>query len=212
MSLAIWSTLFDEVLPEVSGCPQPVAVSAIRRAVIDFCQESFIYSQILDPVDIVADQRRYAFSAPADTDICAVLNLSINGVPYDPIPPDTAAATIPAWMQSDGSVRGYMEVEPGAVDLFPAPADDLAQGLQVRVALKPTYTADGVEAWLLNKYRYELAEGAKHFLMMMPGRPYSNPTMADFYGRRFFNAKTDAKAAANRGVARAGMRVQFRKT
>jgi hypothetical protein len=213
VSTAAWETLFDDVLPEVSACAQNVAAAAIRRATIEFCRDTLVYSAILAPINVVAGQRRYILTPPsADVAVGMILNLSLGGATCHPVAPDELAANNPSWMRETGSPRGFMEPEPGTVEFFPIPDTNTTAGLQAHVALIPSQTALGAPAWLFEKHGFEIAEGAKHYLMLTPGRPYSNPTLADFYGRRFASAKTDAKNAANRGGARAGMRIQLRKS
>lgn len=53
VALTSW---YDDVLPHVPGCVEPVALHAIRLAAIDFCERTWVINDDHSPIDIVADQ------------------------------------------------------------------------------------------------------------------------------------------------------------
>ena len=52
--MAALDDFFAGILPDVPGCPSPTMRFHVRRAVIEFCKESGIWVQDLDPITLIA--------------------------------------------------------------------------------------------------------------------------------------------------------------
>ena len=60
-----WELYLPEVLVDVPGCPDIVAVNAVRNAAIDFCEKSQVWQyDFTAKVSLVAAQAVYALTPP----------------------------------------------------------------------------------------------------------------------------------------------------
>ena len=86
-----------------------------------------------------------------------------------------------------------------------------ANGLTMRVALKPTRAAESVEDEIYEDYVETIAAGAISRLMLSPEKPYTNEKLAIFYGGKFTQGLNVARSRALHGHSRSNLSVQLRK-
>lgn len=52
----------DKVLVEVPGCPIPTLEEAVERVIIDFYDQTHLWQVDLDPLEVIADEKKYQLS------------------------------------------------------------------------------------------------------------------------------------------------------
>lgn len=209
MAVVPWSSFYGEVMPELPGCPAPMVDNALRNAAVRLLRTSKIQVEKLVAVDVVAGQGTYTLAAPSpDTTISGADEVRLGGVELDPITQDQAPSISSNWRTDSGTPRAYLQPTPLSLILVPVPATDLAGGLEVWAAVEPSATASGVEAWVFERFREEIAAGAKARLMAQPKKDWSDPNMAAYYQGLFDDGQARANAIKSKGVAAGRGRVR----
>lgn len=195
MNAKPFNSLFDEVLVDVAGVPQPVALNAIRNAAIEFCEKSGVWVADADPLSSIANVAAYQFEPENSTEVVGVVQAWYNGVKITQV---TAAhlddelssgssqflAGIP-WADQKGVPEHYLIERPDEFILAPYPTEAIPGAIKMKVSLKPSRTATSMERWVLDKYFETLAHGAKGKLFAMPMKPWSNSGLSDYHKSEF---------------------------
>lgn len=205
MTTAAFTTLYDEVLPDVPGVPQNVALNAIRNACIEFCERTCCWVVDATPMNSVGAQAAYSFVPPTDTEVAQIIQAWHNG---NEIYWRTAAQlnaelseygsdTGTPWVDQTGIPQYFTIERPDQFILVPFPETGVTNGIEMKYALKPTRTAAGMEAWIVSKYREELASGAKYKLFSMMKKPWSDVQLAAYHKSVFDLAICGAAAQSS---------------
>jgi hypothetical protein len=203
----LYSDLIDEVLPQLAADPSdPVTEQAIKRAVIEFCRESWIWRFLPDPQSVRSGLLEYDLEPPTGADIAAVIDVEYNKVPLTPKSVEWLNKEIPGWRATKAAVKYYTQIDTEQVLLAPLPADTVTNGLVMTVALQPSQTATGFPKWIANQYIYPIAEGAMAKLMLMPAKPWTDLANGQDHRTRFEQAFNDAREAAVSALGRAAVR------
>lgn len=198
-------------LKDLSAYCPGVHRSVMKRQLVlacrEFFQQSWAWRASMGPINIVAGQNVYDLSPfNAYTDVVGVINVTLNGVPLPPLnqrpppegnPPGTATPTSDApW--------GYYMVGVSIIAVYPTPAKNLAQAMQVYCALRPKQSVKQVPAIAVTNYYDAIMDGALYRLLQQPAKPYSNPALAAYYEGKFRTAigqyAAEAKKGYNNGV------------
>lgn len=207
MTTALFNTLFDEVLPDVPGVPQNVALNAIRNSIIEFCARSQIWTAEHSAVDIVATQADYPFVPPiADTVIAGVSSVRYNGIRIYPVTLTELDSEVTNWKIRTGPPKRHFQRSSDKLSLFPIPSDSLAGALTFTVALKPSRASTGADSWLFEKYREEFAHGAKYKLFGMQKKPWTDPALAGYHKDLFDVAVSNAAREAAKSMSKTAIR------
>lgn len=206
-----WSDMFDYFLPELPGVGQDIAKTVIRRAAIEFCEETFVWTYELTPINVVAGTATYSMVAPlADSDIAVILNAWYDGKSIHPVSPENLAQFPVYWPDVEGKPSHFTQETQDTVRLYPKPVDTVSDALRIRVGLRPSLASQGILDWLANKYIQEFAMGAKSILKAMNGKPWTDPEGAMMCRAQFEGAKTRAAIDATRGFTRGPLRMRLR--
>lgn len=187
MNTKLFTTLYDEVLIDVPGVPQNVALNAIRNAAIEFCDRTLCWVVDADPISSVAGQSIYQFEPENGSEVAGVIQAYYNSVRIDPMTADQLGNEYSRdpWNEQTGVPRYYLIEQPDEFVLVPIPDESVDSGIKMRVSLKPTRTASGMERWVIDKYFDTLAHGAKAMLCAMHKKPWTDPGQANFHTGRF---------------------------
>lgn len=204
MSTATWDQFYDEVLPYVRGCGVEMAKAKIIDAAIEFCAETFVWKADHAPIDAVADQHTYDFVPP-------VANTKVERIDrawYDDkeILPKTEAELrelYANWPTEAGTPLYYLQEGLENVRLVPYPSASLTGALVMKVSLRPSTAATGVDTTIWERYVDDVAAGALAKLFVMPDKPWTNTAQAGYYGGMFEAAKDLARLKAFKGFTRA---------
>lgn len=196
-----------DVLPEAPNCPRVTAINAIRQAVITFCQHSRFWRHDMDPMTTVAGVRLYELDTPVQTRVVAVRALQLDSQPLTEFNVDALDKEDAGWRSRQGLPARYSFQDPMTVLLDTIP---LAAGvLSATLALKPEQSAAGCDDILYEEYRDAIAAGALARLLMMPGKPWTDPNVASLKQTVFMSHADAAKVRADQAFAsRARRRVR----
>lgn len=203
------SAFFPRLLPNVLGCPEPLAQQALLDSAIEFCGRSLAVTTTLDAVTLTAGETSFVVPTPADTTIAQVLNLWFDGRQIDPTPYSEATDAI----ASTGEPRyfyGQDIDEVFNITLMPAPDRTVAGGVIVRAALKPTRTATTVHNILFERYAPAIVDGALAILMAINDQSFSNAQKAMVLGSSARAAANAARTDALHGRVQSSMSVKMR--
>lgn len=202
-----YSDLISEVLPQLAADPSdPVTEQAIKRAVIEFCRESWVWRYIPDTQDVVAGLLEYDLEPPQGADVVAVLDVQVNNVPVTSRTIEMLNQEFPGWRTTSKTTKHFTQVDTSQILLAPLPEVGITAGLSMTLALQPKLTATSFPSWIANQYMERLADGAVGRLMLMSNKPWSDPANGADHRRRFeaaiANARNDAASALGRAPVR----------
>lgn len=202
-----YSDLIDEVLPQLAADPSdPVTEQAIKRAVIEFCRESWIWQFFPDAQNVRSRVAEYDIETPAGADVVTMVDVSLNNVPLVPKSIAWLNANLPGWRTTTATVKHYTQIDTDQVILAPLPAENVTNGLTMTVALQPSQTATSFPKWIANQYIYQIADGAIAKLMLMPNKPWTDLVNGQDHRTRFEQAFNDARESAVSALGRAAQR------
>lgn len=192
-----WDQFFRDVLPDVPGCPEPVAEHAILRAAQEFFQTTRAWNVWLDDVTTLGVVTAYDLNLEPNSELVRMEAATLDGV-------EIALARIqgmPAnWRTTSPSVRTCVFTSDSkTVQLLPVKAAGMK--LAIQASLKPSNNAPGINDDLFDLYVENIAMGAKARLMMQPGKDYSNPKGATDSYALFMDGINTIKTRLWRGTA-----------
>ncbi|MDB5814426.1 MAG: hypothetical protein JWN23_1543 [Rhodocyclales bacterium] len=199
-----FTTLYDDVMPEVPGAGTAIVLHALRRAARDFCADSKVDRVDLTPITTIAGTADYALTMPADTDLVEVLKVKRSAgdcrTPWlKPVLVDQM------WDETDtGRPLFYSVSQDDVLTLIPKP--NAASSIIVTVALAPLMTANTIRDQLALDWGQVIAMGAKAMLMSMPKKLWTEPAAAQHYRYEFEAEKAKARLSGVRGKTRAPFR------
>lgn len=177
------ATKFDKFLPlvrpDVAGCPEFTILEHVRLAARDFCEATLIWKDFIDPFKTKSNQAVYQVDAPAEAhryeklycDGKELQQLNVRDLPED-------------WMGRVDKPYGYLIFNAGEVQLYPTPS--AAYDITGVAWLTPDTE---IPDWMFARHREAIAFGAKHRLMEIIGKEWSNPAGAAFNSGKFAEAK-----------------------
>lgn len=194
---------FPMVLPDVIGCPDPMLQQQIVLAAHHFCTETGVWDEIQDPIKLQAGVTEYEIDAPSkEAYVARVTGVWLNNLKLEP-------EQMKKPRVEGVKPTGYHAARArGAITLNGSPlAGDI---LVVRAVYAPSLQSKNLPDFLMERYADAIASGAKHRLMAMPGKDWSNPAIAQFYGNQYDNALADARIEMERGSVPGSLRVKPR--
>jgi hypothetical protein len=186
VAFTLW---LPEVMPLVPGCPEPLALNAVRNASIDFCATTLWWQEDHGPVDIDATQP-YAFVLAADVGLAQIMSARVvdRGYPLSITGIQELDNRVWNWRAATGEPRAIYQSLPGKVSTYPVPAGSDVYSVQFRLAFSPLRTATTIRDDLYDYYVTEIASGALEILLGMENQPWANPGLAGRYGSDFRSA------------------------
>ena len=203
-----YDNFLPEVLPYVPECPEPVAINAIRNAVIEFCTKSmWLVSE--QTIDLFALQRDYQLSLPIETELLRVQDAWYNHISLKPAGEEDLKRLYGLdWRVLEGRPAYYTQLLPDTLRMCPMPIMDETGAVDLIVALRPIRVSTSCDVTLYDRWLEGVACGAKARLMMLPQQSYSD-TQAALTNKALFNtAIGEARIERNRGMTRATLRVR----
>lgn len=188
MATVAFSTLVGNVSEIVPQCPTPIIVRALREAAIESCARGFIWPANLATVVLIAGTAGYIFVTPfTDTVVTSIQSARVNGEHLTIYTDEQAIGFDPSWLDvtKTGSPESIWQYTPTIYNITPVPDSVTTYNLKMRVYLKPTTSATGMEDDVLNDNQELIITGAVHKLLMQPKRPWSDVEVAGYYGKQF---------------------------
>lgn len=212
MANVAYSAFFPYLIPLVPHVADPVAEQAIRDACIEFCKESLIWQEPIDPIDSIKDESAYELDVPTGTNLTHIIDLYYNLARLQKKSVSEIAARFSRdWMQSTGTPGAYTMLNPNEVTLVPKPDKSVANALTGILAFAPTRKSTQIIDYVYEDYAEEIARGAASKLMMIPNQQWSDMKMALGYRKQFLSDCANARAHVNAGQVRAPISVHLRR-
>jgi len=214
--MKLWSDFFESVIPYVPGCPSITAEIAIKNTIIEFCEKTLILQRDHDPVTVTAGINDYDLEPPTGYLVTKIMKAWYENVPLVPAAPDeigsvAAYNTYAEGAEGPGQPRWIFQKDERTFSLLPVPQDTSVNAVTMRVALKPSRSASGVDDVIWEDYMEVIGAGARSRLMLMPNQLAFNPTMAGVNRLQFDQGINLARQRANRGHTRSNLSVRLRK-
>lgn len=207
MATTKYSDLISEVLPLLAADPSdPVTEAAIKRACIEFCNGSWVWQHVPDPLDIEAGVIEYDLDPPTGADISTVVDVTIDGQPGKLRDIAWINSQLPRWRTEPGHVMFATQINTEQLILAPCPAWGVSGGIEMTLALQPALKATGLPRWIATQYLYSLVDGAVGYLMLMPSTDWTDLNMAAIKLKSFQAAISGARADAISALGRAPTR------
>ncbi len=186
------------ILAEFEGCPEALAVDALRNAFIDFCKGTYGWQT---GVRVMSDA---TVTANTEVHVIDIVDARIEG----------ASVCITFANADDNDVDpssvDYVIrfADPNAFEITPAPATPVEIALMVIAAPLPTATSGPDHIW--NGWHEALRAGAIGRLHMTPAKPWAIPGSAAGYLSMFERAKRDAAITYSRNRRNRGRVLRVR--
>lgn len=165
-----WDQFLRDVLPDVTGCPEPVAEHAIMRAAQEFCMGSRAWRVWLDPVTTRENVTEYDIELEPSTILARLENATLDGRIIDVLAQEDLR---PDWKTNSNGLSTCVFTQDGqTVTLLPAQTAGMS--LLIEASLQPTDDAQGVPDFIHQQYAEIIAMGAKARLMRQANKPYTD--------------------------------------
>lgn len=205
------------VLPDVGGCPEITAISAIRDTAIQFCEFTLIHQADHASVSVIENSSEYELESPVQqTRVFKIMRAWYKGNLLTPAAPDMIMdpavynSSIGGYSPHKSTPRYFTQKDPLTFSLMPIPDQTLADAITMRVALVPLRNSTSCEDFLFENWVEAIADGAVARLQSMIGRPFANAVAAPVHQNRFLSEINRARLQANRGLTRGNLMVQMR--
>lgn len=206
--------------------PLPAIEQAVLEAAIMFCEGSSVWRETLDRIDVVSNQADYSLSLPtAISSYGRIMGVAAVWYKQDGEDDDNFGRLDPlsqdhedreqygAWHLETASTPSNYYVsadDPETLHLYPIPTDDSDDGLLVKAIVRPIEGATVLPDVLYNRYRRQIATGAKAILYDIPAMPWRDPVKANKLEITFDEMIAEANMEAFKGATNQELRVQFR--
>lgn len=188
---------FPYVIPEVTGCPDPLAKMHIISAAAEFCRETLAWTDAQDPIPLVDGVSEYEIECPSQSYALTVRDVTIGGVRLVPITMGQLPSVLPNWQTAQGNEPRYYNASGtrGYIQVYPIPAATTGQSMTVRAAFVPSSGASTLPDFLGQRHMEVIASGAKARLLAMLGVAWANPVAGAFHKQLFDAGVLDARIA-----------------
>lgn len=202
-------SFLPRLLPNVIGCPEPLAIQALLDSSIEFCHRSQVLMQMLDPITVREGIAVYELDTPSQTAVDQVLKVWYDGTLMSAAPYEMATALF----NPDGAPRYFFgqEIdETFVLSLLPTPDKTVRNGLQVRVSLRPTRAATQVFDVLYERHLEGIVAGALGILMATPDQSFTDLAMAGAQTVKARALANNARFEAMHGRVQSSLSVRMR--
>ena len=211
MAITSYDSLLPYVLTETPGVPNPLAISAINRAVRRLCLESSCWFDWQN-VTLVADEADYQLTAPNVSAVVRnIKSVQIEGSELAPIPENVVSVDRPWFMFNSRTPTSYYAVN-GVLHLMPTPTEsDVGKSCRVKAAYIPQMDAQEADESLLDRHAETIAAGAKSIILVMQGQAWANPALAAVYLAEFEKGIGRARIEVEQSESMSGLQVKKRR-
>lgn len=204
-----WSEFHPYVLAEVPMAPLPVVDLMLRKAAIEFMEETSLHVIDAPAVNVFANAATYKLD-PGDTelDVCQVKHAWFASTPLPYVSQELLNQRLSYWVTETALVpTAFTQQDQDHVILYPIPTVDAPSALNMKLVVRPSLSSTGVYDWVGNRFVQEISYGALAMLCGMVGKPWSSPEGEKKYRAIFESAKTSATIDAYRSFTRASLRI-----
>lgn len=191
-----FADLLDMLLLETPGCSAAIATQHLQQAARQFCSETEAFKEKLAAINLVEDDVTYTLTPTYNCEIRRIDEVWIR-------------TSTDVTNGDDGTLQEYDKytfdplTNVLTLDDSIEPQESVTSGLVVKVSLVPYLktnvwagtptNAGGIPAAFLNLWAEAILAYAKYTLMRMPGKPWSNPSLAMVHKKDYDSGVTDAR-------------------
>lgn len=208
--MTLWSSFYPYILPEVPNVPEPLLDHAVRKAAIEFCEETALHTIDIAAIDVVAGTASYALDAgDTELDVCMVKFAWLDGKPLPYVSQEFLNDQTGVYWPDTTANRptGFTQQDQENLILYPKPTENITDGLKIKLVVRPSLTSTGVYDWIAKRFIQEISYGALALLTGMVGKPWSNDAAEAKYRAQFESAKTKATIDAYRSFTRSSLQI-----
>ena len=207
-----YDVFLPHVLPYAPNCFEEQARVAIRNACIDFCRETHLLQEDLDPVGAIRGENTYDVDVPSGYVLAQILSLYYVGRRLERKSQlELERLYTRDWQTLAGTPRVFTQFDTTTFTVALTPAEAVANAFTGRIAFMPSRASTVVEDVVFERYLDEIVAGALARLMVTPDQPYTDLRQAAANAARFRTGVSLARAFANGGMNRAPMRVRYQR-
>lgn len=213
MAVTSYDSLIPHIAIDVDGVPHPVVVAMLNNAARELCTKSQCWNE-WENVPLVSGTNEYSVSAPTATSIVRAVQYILMGERKALIPENenNILETKRHLIDAIGEPECFYMVGEMAIKVLPTPSDtDAGKIMRIKSSFIPTFDATSIPGEFIERYAEALIAGAKAFLMGMPGKPWSNPTLAAFYKQSFDTLVDKARIEVDMSFSSGNLKVSARK-
>ena len=207
-----FASWYNEVLPSAPGCPQNVALNAIKNSVIEFCMRSRAWKEYPALVSVDGSD---SYSIPLSTAYPNTSAVRVERAWYDGkeltvITEDQANDRFNSsdWQTKEGIPDSLLQLDPENIRLVPSPQDAATDVLKLLVSYKPSRAATDVRDFIWERYLDVITSGALYRLMLIPRKPWSDPSMGMAHKSMYDAGIAKANVEAFKGFGKAAPRAK----
>ena len=176
MQITAYTDLYPHIMPQVSGCDADLVLPAIQRTARDFCRDTEAWRETLWPLALRDTKDQYTLVWDYEAEILRIIEVRWNT--EDGVDADLKGNPVPASeytleVNADGECRDVLTFNT-------APTATVSRGLEVDVCYLPHMDAEGISAEMIDRWSEAIIAGALVRLMIMPEKPWANPSLAAF--------------------------------
>jgi len=190
--------------PYAPGVANPTAFAYLRQSAMDFCERTRLW-RYEDEFAVLANDTD-GITTPSGSQLFELELVQFNGCDLCPAIPDWLDENFRGWRAGEltGQPNYFTQTEPNTIRLVPGEDGTV----NIYAWLKPSQDATQLPDWMVDQYREVIAHGALARLLLIPGQPFSNPTLANGF-ITLFSSKVDSLAGKGRtGQQRARQRTK----
>jgi hypothetical protein len=200
------------------GASEPIALQAVRDICIDFCEQTLIWEETLDPITAIPNILTYDLDAPPGVQ-CMLIDSAWFEKDRMEVLYDDSAKARPEMFNTQfqnadtnpGRPTALLQNADNTFTINRLPAERERGAFTVRGVFKPTRASSGVADIVFQDYAPAIGKGAVAYLMKMPFESFTNPALAQAFDVEYANAVHKAKIRANKNLGRANLQVQLRR-
>lgn len=212
MTPVSYDAFLPHVLPYVPHCFEEQAIIAVRNACIDFCRDSLVLQDEIDPIGVTAGEATYEIDVPPGYVLGQVLSLYYVGRKLERKSQlELERLYTRDWQSLAGTPQVFTQFNQDEVTVALCPTETTKNALTGRIAMLPARASSRVDGVLLERYLDDIAAGALSRLMVTPDQPYTDVKAASEYASKFKTGSATARSFVNGGMNHAPMRVRYQR-
>lgn len=214
MDLINIDDFLDDVMPELPGCTEFLAIDRLRFAAIEFCRRTLISQETVEELDLDADEPELSIPTPNNSvRVYRIMWIKSPHRTLTPLPkqPLTNQSRDWATLGTADWPMSYVRLSKDTVYLIPVPSEDKNGVITAHIACIPERDATKLDAVLIDEHREAIAAGALSRLLKMKKEGWYDPTSAQQYAIDFASEISNARASVNKDQLMADIHVQLNK-
>lgn len=194
-----FSDLATKISPYVQGLGYPVIRDALIQSARNFCEDTEIWRDLKQDIDLEPKQAYIDISFGKDIDVVQIRKVMINGYEIRQLTNEEYLSQGNVFDDSinSGTPRACAFFAPNRIQFSPINGEKTK--LNVFCSLKPSYEAEEMPSDILGDYGEAIKHGALRDLYLMPNKAWFDYELSKFHDRKYILGVQKAKASANRG-------------